>query len=110
MFFLYIVVPSIGVVNPQSSQMLLFGAYIEILYKPPLYNCLSLPLSGSTISALIVTLLVFVLVVMVVVCVVVKRNRRKKNNTLSDCNRQGSEEILTNQVSSYCLWGLMRMD
>ena len=64
---------------------------------------MSLPLSGSTIPALIVTLLVFVLVVMVVVCVVVKRNRRKKNNAPSDCNRQGSEEILTNQVTEQLL-------
>ena len=34
MLFLYVVFPSVGVAKPVSSEMLLIGAYIEILSKP----------------------------------------------------------------------------
>ena len=33
MLFLYVVFPSVGVAKPVSTEMLLFGAYIEILSK-----------------------------------------------------------------------------
>ena len=94
--FLFVVITSSGL---QSSQMLLFGAFIEYCISHS-YNSLSLPLSGTIAALIVVTLLVFVLVVTVVVCVVVKRNRRRNNST-SDCNsRQACGESLVVKVSS----------